>query len=352
MLLLTQLGEFKSNELLMINRKKFEKKILTLIHKKKYDEALELVEIERFRTKSQAFFYAMYGIINIYMSNYYEAKLFLNKAINLNANDVTALYAMSFLLLREKRYKEALKAYITILNYDPNYKRADHKINKFKNDQKLKKYVSKLTPDKYFMDKNIRFSTFQKLLSISLVSLIIIILASVFFKENYSGLAWMSTGTGNNILKQRENYKEILYLTTEELRQKKNLLRGQNKNYNNKVITLNELLSSSLSLEEKIKLDHYQRRDIYQQQFSPAILPVNINEISTFPAKYDDVYILVNGTMIKKVNDNRYLINYKKISLEVLDNKQISNYIGKEKIKGQLKNINKKIKIDLIEVLD
>ncbi len=241
---------------MVIKQKDFKKRVLRLIRKKKFNEALSLVEQKHSRAKNSSFFYSIYSMINIFMGNHYEAKLFLEKALRMNPNDLVALDIFAYTLLLEKQFKDAAQVYLKIIEADPKNRKVKKIVNNFKTDSKIKRYTNKLTPSKYFLGINYYFSTYQQITAILIVGILIgILIYDNFFKNqiNFSG---------SILVKVRDKYEEKLFLTLNEIVKKKDIAKNPKLPINNRLINLNELLMTSNSLEEKIKMDHLLRRKI------------------------------------------------------------------------------------------
>lgn len=268
----------------MIPQKSLKKKVFRLIQKNRLIQALELVEKERTHAKNLSVYYALYGIIHIYLKNWQEAELFIQKSLQMNPFDVDALHAQAYCFVRDAYFAKAKSLYKDILTQERKNKKAKRNLKILNSRQSLEKTSY---PNLFLEEPKTLYSRYSYILAF------ILILASYFLYDKVLNLKL-------NKEKNRGSYSKNLYLTSKQLDQKKNILRLDIDLYSKK-ITLNELLLSNLSLEEKIFLEHEYRHLFFQKNYinhkTLELSSQQLKKILDFPELFDGIQIRAEGTL-------------------------------------------------------
>jgi len=334
----------------MIKQDKLQSMVLKLIAKKKYDEALKLVESERIYGKNHSIYYTLYGIINLYMNNIYEARLFLDKAININPYDVKALNALSYILLKEYNLDKAIKIYLKILTIEPNHPTAKKYLDNFKSDRKIKQFISIIDPVSYFKGKRVYLLKYQKISIFILIFLLTSILGFGFYKSI------SNTKTIIETIK-KDKYITKYYSETEKI--DKNILLNTTRKGIKELLILNKTFSSNFTLKEKIKNEHIYRyfyiltEAIEANTLSTALLN-KFPDIFISPQNYVGVVIDTEGIVLnKKITNGLTFQTTNGDQIDIFENAKINIPLEKKiKIKARILVINKRIMLKIIELLN
>ena len=338
-------------------KKRFKKKIYHYIDKKDYVKALDLIERERLNQKNklnQGFYYVIYGIVQIYIGNLYEARLFLKKGLDIGLDigeEILGLKGLGYLDLRVGEVQKSLVSYQRVLELDIRdqvAKRVIHRINSrdlvFRN----------LLPNDYVKDSGFGW---KKKWVLGFGSLVFLTLGLIFldYRDRVSGLLFFADDQEGDFVEiKQKRYQKNIYLTLEEKIIKKESIKKKNfidgfwknrfnlKEYNSNVMNLNELLLSNIGIEEKIYIQHRYREyyifdedlvkdlvrdieDIQIQMVWKEMLRFDLqNDMRRNPEKYNDVIIVLKG-LIQKYKEGYKLYSLGSISLEVesIDSKDI-----------------------------
>lgn len=121
-----------------------EKKILRLIEKGKPYRASEIIEAHLDEYKNSPNLYLLYGIASINLFNYIEARIYLNRALLIDKNNIEVLQTLAFLNLKENKTGDAVENYLHILDIDPQNKTARKKLDMLKLSQNLEQDIRQI----------------------------------------------------------------------------------------------------------------------------------------------------------------------------------------------------------------
>ncbi|GMT48789.1 MAG: hypothetical protein IEMM0008_0328 [bacterium] len=333
----------------MIKQSKLHDKVFGLIRKKDFLTALELIEQERVNARNSSFYYALYGIIHIYMDRFHEAKLFLNKAIAINPNDTTALNGLAFVLLREGKLNDAIRLYISILSINPEHPIAKKNLNKFKSQKGSEKALQSLNPNHYLKRKVSYSSKYQKIAFYALSIVFVLLLAYKLYMTGYFSL------DKNQIFILRDHYKQKLYITHKEIENKLDVIISDHSN-KLKLLAFNGLLVSKLHANQKIKLEHrYRNQYLLTHQIRPERLEeVGLKRIIAFPQKYHGLPVQLAGFIRFKEKTNSYSLKTTAgIKLTLIDSKKLlKNTVSVKKVQviASVNSLNDRLVFDIIKI--
>ena len=328
-------------------KKRFKKKIDHYIDKKDYVKALDLIEQERLNSKNQlnqGFYYVLYGIVQIYIGNLYESRLFLNKGLDLGLDideEILGLKGLGYLDLRAGEVQKSLVAYQRVLEFDIKdqvAKRVIHRINS------RDLVFRDLLPNDYVKDSGLGW---KRKWVLWFGSLILGLMFLGFFSRGdhiVRLIVFMDERKGDFVEVKQKRYQKKIYLTLEEKILKKESIKIKKKSltdgfwknrfdlkeYNSNVMKLNELLVSNIGIEEKIDIQHrYREYEIFDKDLIKDIEDIQIemvwkemlrfdiqNDMRKHPEKYHNVIIVLKG-LIQKYREGYRLYSLGSISLEV-----------------------------------
>ncbi len=314
----------------MIKQSKLQTKVFRLIRKKDFLTALELIEQERLNAKNSSFYYALYGIIHIYMERFHEAKLFIDKAIAINPVDTIALNGRAFVLLKENKLNAAIQVYVNILTINPDELIVKRNLRKFKTQRSSDKALESLNPDSFFRSKTLYLFKYQKVIFYTLIGIMLSLFSYKLLSLEYFNL------DGKRIFSLRDHYSQKIYVSRREIENKLDLITSSHSN-KLRVLTLNELLVSNLNANQKIKLEHlYRRQYLLAHSLRPdSLQETDLNQIIAFPQKYHGLPIQLAGSIRFEEKTNSYsLKTINGLKLTLSDRKKLlKNIVSLKNIK-------------------
>ncbi len=333
----------------MIKQSRLQEKVFGLIRKKDFLTALELIEQERLNARNNSFYYALYGIIHIYMDRLHEAKLFLNKAIAINRNDTTALNGLAFVLLKEDKLSDAIRLYVSILSINPDHPIVQKNLKRFKNQSSSEKALQNLNPNHYLRKKTLYSPKYQKMAFYALGSVFVLLFTYKLYVTDYFSL------DRNQILVLRDHYRQKVYVSQKEIEKKLDRITGDSSN-KLKLLAFNELLSSNLHTNQKIKLEHRHRRQyLLTHQIRPERLKeVYLKQIIAFPEKYHGLPVQIDGFIRFEEKTNTYTLKTSSgMKLTLIDTKKLLKSIvsvKKTEVIASINSLNNQLVFNVIEI--
>lgn len=291
--------------------KEYRKYLYKLFVNKQFSDALEIIEEKRLKNKNNSFFYSMYGICHLYMDYLFEARLYINKALEMNPQDPDALNALAYLHLKENNINEAIQLYLKILDIYPDLKHVKSNLNRFKGKNDLDKILNNLKPEQYMNPNVLSLEGYQKVLMYTLISILLLII--IFNIKD------LTLNFENKIpITYREHFKNILY---NQEHNQEHLINNFKDRSEISSIRFNEFLNSNFSIENKVKVEHLNRKFIIEgSEITPLTLSKLI-QIESKPFLYHYINYKFKAKLVRTISkkDYKYLdLLYNGKSIKIL----------------------------------